>query len=84
MYPAYQAVAKLQGNKSAQETVYYALKAESDHQAIYDSTLKGVEGENDFGEEIIRVCPICGHTVIGEPPQACPRCYTDGVHFREF
>jgi rubrerythrin len=84
MYPAYRAVAKLQGNKSAQETVYYALRAEGDHQAIYDSTLKGVEGKNDFGEEIIRVCPICGHTVIGEAPQACPRCYTDSVQFREF
>ena len=84
MYPAYQAVAKLQGNESAQTTVRYALRAEEDHQTIYDSTLKGVEGERDFGEETIKVCPICGHTVIGDAPDECPRCGTAGAHFREF
>ena len=84
MYPAYDAVARLQGNKSAQTTIRYALKAEMDHQAIYDSTLKGVEGKKDLGAAPVRVCPICGHTVVGDAPADCPQCGTDGSFFKEF
>jgi rubrerythrin len=84
MYPAYDAVAKLQGNESARTSIRYALKAEMDHQGIYDSTLKGVEGKKDLGSEAVRVCPICGHTVIGDAPDECPQCGTAGSYFREF
>ena len=84
MYPAYDAVAKLQENKSAQTSIRYALTAEKDHQGIYDSTLKGVEGKADLGAETVRVCPICGHTVIGDAPDECPVCGTAGAYFKEF
>ncbi len=84
MYPAYDAVAKLQENKEAQTSISYALKAEMDHQGIYDSTLKGVEGEKDFSTDAVRVCPICGHTVIGDAPEYCVVCGTAGSFFREF
>ena len=84
MYKAYDAVAKLQGNKEAETTIRYAVKAEMDHQAIYDSTLKGVEGSNDLGDAPIRVCPICGHTVIGDAPDECPVCGTAGQYFGTF
>jgi rubrerythrin len=84
MYPAYDAVAKMQENKSAQTSIRYALKAEMDHQGIYDHTLKGVEGEKDLGAEPVRVCPICGHTVIGDAPDECPQCGTTGEFFKEF
>jgi rubrerythrin len=84
MYPAYDAVAKLQENKSAQTSIRYALKAEGDHQGIYDSTLKGVKSEQDLVAEPVRVCPICGHTVIGDAPDECPQCGTAGSYFKEF
>ena len=84
MYPAYAAVAKLQENKEAQTTVRYALKAEQDHQGIYDRTLKGVEGKQDLDVTPVRVCPICGHTVVGDAPEECPVCGTAGFHFRAF
>jgi rubrerythrin len=84
MYAAYGAVAKLQGNESAQTTVRYAMKAEQDHQGIYDTLLKGVEGGKDCGGDTVRVCPICGHTVIGDAPDECPQCGTAGVYFKEF
>ena len=84
MYPAYAAVAALQENKSAQTTVRYAVTAEKDHQGIYDSTLKGVEGKSDLGAQAVRVCPICGHTIIGEAPGECPVCGTAGSYFKEF
>jgi rubrerythrin len=84
MYPAYDAVAKLQDNKSAQTSIRYALRAEEDHQSIYDNTLKGVEGQSDLEATPIKVCPICGHTVMGDAPDECPRCGTAGVYFKEF
>ncbi len=84
MYPAYDAVAELQGNKSARTTIRYALKAEMDHQRIYDTTLKGVAGKKDLDATPVRVCPVCGHTVIGDAPDECPQCGTAGGHFKQF
>ena len=84
MYAAYGAVAKLQGNESAQTTVRYAMTAEKDHAAIYDTVLKGVEGKQDCGTDAVRVCPICGHTIIGDAPDECPVCGTAGSYFKEF
>jgi rubrerythrin len=84
MYAAYGAVAKLQDNKSAQTTVRYAMEAEKDHQKIYDEVLKGVEGKEDCAAVAVRVCPICGHTVLGDAPDECPVCGTAGVYFKEF
>ena len=85
MYPAYEAVAKLQENESAQTSIRYALKAEMDHQGIYDNTLKGVEGKTDLDKTPVYVCPICGHTVVGDKaPAYCTQCGTTGEFFKEF
>lgn len=84
MYPAYDAVAKLQGNESAQLSVRYALQAEKQHKAIYDELLQGVEGSKDMGAEAVWVCPICGYTTIGNAPDYCPECATTKEHFKEF
>jgi len=84
MYPAYDAVAKLQGNAEAGTSIRYALTAEKDHQAIYDSTGKGLGAGNDLTDAPVRVCPICGHTVIGDAPDECPVCGTAGQFFTAF
>ena len=84
MYPAYDAVAKLQGNASAGTSIRYAKTAELDHQKIYDETAKGVGAGNDLAATPIRVCPICGHTVIGDAPDECPVCGTAGQYFTTF
>ncbi len=84
MYPAYDAVAKMQGNAEAGTSIRYALTAEKDHQAIYDSTAKGVGAGEDLGSTAIRVCPVCGHTVVGDAPDECPVCGTAGQFFTAF
>jgi rubrerythrin len=84
MYPAYAAVAKLQGNAEAGTSIRYALTAERDHQKIYDATAKGVGAGTDLGDTPIRVCPICGHTIIGDAPDECPVCGTAGQFFTTF
>ncbi len=84
MYPAYDTVAELQGNESARVSIRYALKAEQDHQEIYDTTLQGVEGEKDLDETPVWVCPVCGHTVVGKAPAYCIQCGTTREYFKEF
>jgi rubrerythrin len=84
MYPAYRAVAKMQENKEADTSYRYALRAEEDHQKIYSATRESVKGGNDIGDAPIRVCPICGHTVIGDAPDECPVCGTAAQFFTTF
>ena len=48
MYPAYSAVAKMQGNAEAVTSIRYALAAEKDHHAIYEATGKKVDGGADL------------------------------------
>jgi len=84
MYPAYAAVAKLQENAEAGTSIRYAVTAEKDHQAIYDQTGKDVGAGKDLVADPIRVCPICGHTVIGDAPDECPVCGTAGQYFTAF
>lgn len=84
MYAAYNAVAKLQENKSAQTTFRYAEAAERDHQFIYDAAHDQVKDGQDFGPESVWVCPVCGHTVIGTVPDYCVQCGTTKEYFKEF
>ncbi len=84
MYAAYLAVAQLQDNKSAQKSIEYACTAEKDHQTIYNEVLAGVEDGKDCADVAVRVCPICGHTVLGDAPDECPVCGTAGQFFKEF
>ena len=84
MYPAYDAVARMQENDSARTSIRYALNAEIDHQGIYDATLRGVEGKADLDGTPVRVCPICGHTALGKAPAYCMQCGTTAEYFKEF
>jgi len=84
MYPAYRAVAKLQDNKEADTSCRYALRAEEDHQKIYAATRDTVKAGRDLDATPIRVCPICGHTVVGDAPDECPVCGTVAQFFTAF
>jgi rubrerythrin len=41
-----------------------------------------VKAGNDLGDVVIRICPNCGHTVIGDAPEACPVCACAGEHYK--
>jgi rubrerythrin len=84
MYPAYREVAKMQANEQAVVSIRYAATAEQDHRALYQQTKDKVAAGGDLEATPIRVCPICGHTVIGDAPGECPRCGTTGDHFTTF
>jgi rubrerythrin len=84
MYPAYNAVAKLQGEKEAQRSTYYALEAEKIHSALYQQSKQAVSSGNDLEIGQVYICSVCGHTGEGEPPERCPICGVSKDKFKIF
>jgi rubrerythrin len=84
MYPAYDAVAKMQGESRAERIIGYALAAEKQHQVYYKAALEAVKAGGDAAGSSVSVCPVCGHTVIDGVPDNCPVCGAKGSTFKTF
>jgi rubrerythrin len=84
MYPAYQAIAKLQENHQAYRSTTYAFKAEQDHRRMYDEARAAALRGADIPDQPVSVCQICGHTVIGDVPDKCPVCAAGKEYYRTF
>ncbi|HID96110.1 MAG TPA: rubrerythrin family protein [Candidatus Latescibacteria bacterium] len=84
MYPAYDAIAKLQEEKGAQRSIHYAVEAEKIHAAMYRQAKQAVESGKDVGIGQICVCSACGYTGEGDPPERCPICGATKDKFRTF
>ena len=84
MYPAFNAVAKLQGEKRAMLSIHYALEAEKIHEAMYGDAKQLVESGQDREVGPVYICPVCGFTVIGTPPEKCPVSQTPKEKFVKF
>ncbi len=74
MYPAYQVVAELQQEKGAQRSIHFALEAEKIHEDMYREAKKLVDAGKDIDVSKVSICPVCGHTVYGDPEERCPIC----------
>ena len=74
MYPAYDAVAKLQDEKGAVRSIHYAIEAEKIHSAMFTESKQAVKEGKDLDIGPIHICPVCGYTVSGNAPDACPIC----------
>lgn len=48
-----------------------------------NAALDAVKSGKDLEDAPIRVCPVCGHTVIGDAPDECPVCKAKGAKFME-
>ena len=84
MYPAFNAVAKLQEEKGAMLSIHYALEAEKIHEVMYGEAKKMVAVGSDIQSAPVFVCPVCGHTIIGEAPDKCPVCGALKEKYRQF
>lgn len=85
MYPAFGAVAKLQEEKGATRSMFYAEEAEKTHEVMYADAQAMVAAGKDLPKAAgIYVCPVCGHTHIGEQPDKCPVCGLPGAKYRKF
>ena len=85
MYPAYDAIAKIQEEKGAQKSIYYAVEAEKIHAAYYLEAKEKVKQGKDFELNTVSICPVCGFTQVdGELPDKCPVCGVTSEKFKEF
>lgn len=85
MYPAYHSIATLVGDKKAEKAIYYALEAEKIHAKYYEDAKKSVLEGKDIQDEKIYICPVCGYTHIGTPPDdKCPVCFIPKERYKVF
>lgn len=85
MYPAFDAVAKLQDEKAAVRSIFYALEAEKIHERMYNDARQLAQEGKDMASSNVYVCPVCGHTHIGsEAPEKCPVCGVKKEKYLEF
>jgi rubrerythrin len=85
MYPAYEAIARLQEEKGAQKSIYYAVEAEKIHSAYYQEAKEKVKQGKDFELTSVHICPVCGYTQIdGDLPVKCPVCGIASEKFKKF
>ncbi|MBS7278430.1 MAG: rubrerythrin family protein [Candidatus Freyarchaeota archaeon] len=84
MYPAYIAVANLQGENAAAKSFEWALAAEKTHLVLYEKAKKSVDQGKDASFGPINVCSVCGYTLEGEAPNKCPICNSPKEKFKSF
>lgn len=85
MYPAYKAVAELQGEKSAVRSTNFALEAEKIHAGLYKKSKEVVDQKgSDIELKDVYICDLCGYTVEGEAPDVCPICGAKKNAFKKF
>lgn len=80
MYPEMIAAAQAEGNKEAERTFSYANDVEKVHAELYQKLLDNLGGQESYP---YYVCPICGYTAEGEPPDVCPVCSAKGNVFKK-
>jgi len=81
MYPGFVAEAERDGNKVALMSLKSAMAVEQTHHGLYSQALASLQTGKDLPSAALHVCPICGHTVIGEAPDKCPVCGAPKARF---
>jgi rubrerythrin len=84
MYPAYDAVAKLQKERGAESSIHFALEAEKIHAAMYQTARQAVAAGQDMDLGAVQICEVCGYTTEGDAPDSCPVCGAPKRKFRSF
>ncbi|MCX7994812.1 MAG: rubrerythrin family protein [candidate division WOR-3 bacterium] len=84
MYPVFNNTAKFQNEKGAEQSTHYALEAEKIHMKMYADAKNSAEKGKDIDIKEIYICPVCGFTHIGKPPEYCPVCGAHNSKFKKF
>ncbi len=72
MYPEFMQAAEAEGETRALRSFKWAYEVEKVHEELFKAALAELGAEAKDIE--IYVCPICGYTHIGTPPERCPVC----------
>jgi rubrerythrin len=71
MYPQMIADAKAEGNTQALRSFEYANAVEKIHAQLYQKMFDSLDNQTMVD---VYICPVCGMTVEGDPPEKCPVC----------
>ena len=80
MYPAFIAVAEMQGEKEAVKAMKFATAAEEVHAKRFQAAKDAVDQGKDLDVEKIFLCPVCGYITF-EDEEKCPICRCAGSKF---
>ena len=84
MYPAYKAVAELEGERGAVRSFEWAEEAEKIHAGMYTKAKQAVDSGKDIELGPVQICCMCGYTVEGAAPDRCPVCNALKERFKAF
>lgn len=82
MYPDFIEQANVEENKLAGRSFTWALAAEKVHEGLYAEALEAMKAGKDFERKEYHICPVCGYTMEGEPPDRCPLCNAPKDRFK--
>ena len=51
---------------------------------MYSDAQKAAQANQDIEIPEVYICPVCGFTHIGEPPDRCPVCNAKKESFKAF
>jgi rubrerythrin len=71
MYPRMIADSQAERHKEAERSFNFANEVEQVHARLFKKALESMDAKELVD---IYVCPVCGYTVEGEPPDKCPVC----------
>jgi rubrerythrin len=81
MYPDFIKDAEAEADKKALGSFKRAWEVEKVHEALYTKALETLEAGKAAPVVEYYVCPVCGYTHEGKPPERCPVCATPGSRF---
>ncbi|NLE43962.1 MAG: rubrerythrin family protein [Chloroflexi bacterium] len=84
MYPAFEAVAELQEERSAVRSNQWAMEAEKVHAGMYEQARQAIKAGGDIGIGDVQICSVCGWTLEGSAPDKCPLCGAKAEKFVKF
>lgn len=74
MYPVYLQAAQFQKESGAERSFRYALEAEKIHARMFQDAQNAAKAGVDLELGDVYICPVCGYTHEGQPPDFCPVC----------
>ncbi len=83
MYPEFIKDAEADANKRALSSFTWAWQVEKEHEVYYQEAIECLKDGQSLPDVEYYVCPVCGHTHRGKPPERCPVCNTPGQRFEK-
>jgi rubrerythrin len=83
MYPGFIAEASKEKSGDAEVSFTFANRVEKVHAKLYQKAADTVATGKDLPASVMHVCQVCGNTIEGDAPDACPICGAPKSRFKK-